>query len=65
MAHAEKIFGDEALELDVERQEAEGVGDTRAALADALGGGFLREIEIADEARVTVRLFDRVEAFAL
>ena len=52
MADGEEVFGEEALQLGVEREEAEGVGDGGAALADALGGGVLREVEVAHEAGV-------------
>ena len=56
---------EEPLDLRVERKQAQRVGHGRAALADAFADLFLREVKIAHEARVTVRLLDRVQVGAL
>ena len=62
---AQQSLAQIALDLAFQREQAQRVRHARAALADAIGRGFLRQIEIPDEARVPVRFFNRVEAFAL
>jgi len=65
VTHAEEILGDVALDLAVEGEQAKAVRDGGSTLADALSGGLLGEVEVADETGVTLGLFDRVEALAL
>ena len=60
LAH-EQVTGDElVLDLFGEFQEAQGIGDVRAAAADLLGEHLLRELE-----GVRLCLFDDVEVLAL
>ena len=65
MPDTEQVLGDKALQLPFEGKQPERIRHAGAPLAHPLGGGFLREVKIANQAGVAVRLFNRVEAFPL
>ena len=65
VTHAEQAFRDVALQLPIEREQTQRIGHRGAPLADTFRRRFLREIEIAYQTRVAVRLFDRIQSFAL
>ncbi len=61
----EAAVGDRGLDIRVEVEQAQRVGDGRARLADALGDALLGEPELVDELAVGEGLVDRVEVGAL
>lgn len=65
VSDGEEILGEPGLELFVEVEEADGVGDGSATFADFEGDIFLAEMEFLGEAGEGFSFFDGVEVFAL
>ena len=65
VSDGEEILGEPGLELFVEVEEADGVGDGGATFADFEGDIFLAEMEFLGEASEGFGFFDGVEVFAL
>ena len=64
VAHREPPAAQVGLDLLREAQEAQGVGDRRAVLADPLGQLLLSPPELGEELLVGLRGLDRVEVLA-
>ena len=58
-------LAEETLDVVVEGEEADAVGDRRAGLAEALGDGVLREVEVAHERGEAEGFIDRIEVGSL
>ena len=65
MAGGKLALAEVTLELVVEGEETDAVGDRRTRFAEALGDGILREVEVAHERSEAEGFVDRVEVGAL
>ena len=65
MADGEASLAQKGLQLGRELEEAQGVGDDDAALADLGGGLLLSQVELPDQLGVAPGFLDGVEVFAL
>jgi hypothetical protein len=65
MASAELAVQDHVLDRLGQAEQAQGVGNVAAALADRLGQHLLGVMELVHQAPVALRLFDRREVLAL
>src|SRR5690606_33598582 len=61
----EQRLGEVALQFPIQLQQSEGIRHGGSPLSNAFRRLLLREVEIADQTGVAIRLFDRVEALAL
>src|SRR2546425_5588593 len=65
VAHREAAVADVNLEVRRQLEQPQSVGHHRSALADFGRRFLLPELELFDQLRVTVRLFNRIQVFTL